>query len=51
MHVLDLRMHDLQALNIEQKQTVDNITDRIFEIEKFCCISGYSLQQQHRLTP
>ena len=34
MHVLDLRTHDIQLLNMEQKQTVDDITDRVIELEK-----------------
>ena len=30
----DSIMHELQSLNIEQKQTVDNTADRIAELEK-----------------
>ena len=34
VHVLDSLIHELQSLNIEWKQTVDDSTDRIDELEK-----------------
>ena len=34
MHVHDSFMHELLSLNIEQKQVVEDITDRIVEVEK-----------------
>ena len=34
MHVLDSPMYELETLNTEQKQAVDDITDRIVELEK-----------------
>ena len=34
MHVSELLMQELQSLEVEQKQTLDNNTDRIVELEK-----------------
>ena len=34
MHVPDLLTHELLSLNIEQKHTVDDIADKIVELEK-----------------
>ena len=34
MHVLDSLTQELQTLNVEQKQRVDDIIDRIFKLEE-----------------
>ena len=34
MHVLNALVQELQSLNVEEKQAVDDITDRIVDIDK-----------------
>ena len=47
MHVVDSLTQELKTLTIEEKQTVDDITDRIVELEKALVLLQITIHSKH----